>query len=169
MTLLLVQTNVLFLTCESYDPVSSEDHRAMTESSIVFEENIAPEAAALQARGLADWLRTCVGLAVPAGSAASSGSSSRQHLQEEQPRSPLRGKVRGPEDDVRQHFWGAVKDIMGQGPRGTDFVLCAVGRMAEDILRISESAEQDSQFAAEWVEYARWVLPRFDGTARNSI
>ena len=167
MTLLLVQTNVLFLTCESYDPVSSEDHRAMTESSMVFKENIAPEAADLRARGLADWLRTCVGLVVPTGSAASSGGSSRQHLQEEQPPSPLRREVRGPEDDVRQHFRRAVKDIMGQGSLGTDFVLCAVGRMAEDVLRIAESAEQDPRFAAEWVEYARWVLPRFD-TARNS-
>src|ERR1700722_14924897 len=169
MTLLLVQTNVLFLTCESYDPVSSEDHRAMTESPMVFEENTAPEVAALQARGLADWLRTCVGLVVPVASAASSGASSQQDLHDEQqPPSPLRPEVRGPEDDVRQHFRGAVKDIMGQGPQGTDFVLCAVGRMAEDILRIAENADQDSQFSSEWVQYARWLLPGFNGTVASS-
>jgi hypothetical protein len=140
----------------------------MIETLMVFEENIAPARAAQQARGLADWLRTCVGLVVPTGSAESSGGTSRQHFHDEQRPSPLWHGSQAAEDDVRQHFRGAVKDILGQGPVGTDFVLCAVGRMAEDILRIAENTEQDAQFASEWVEYARWLLPGFNGTVASS-
>jgi hypothetical protein len=82
-------------------------------------------------------------------------------------RAPQWREVRDPEDDVRQHFRDAVKVIMRHGPLGTDFVLCAVGRMAEDILRIAKNSEQDPQFASEWIEYARWVLPGFNGTVTS--
>jgi hypothetical protein len=138
----------------------------MIETPMVFIENIAPALTTQQTRGLADWLRTCLGLVVPAGSAESSDSS-RQDFHDERRPSPLGHEDRVPEDDVRQHFRHAVQNIMRQGPLGTDFVLCAVGRMAEDILRIGENAEQDSQFADQWVEYARWVLPSFDDTATS--
>jgi hypothetical protein len=104
---------------------------------------------------------------VPTGSAETGGGTSRQHFHDEHCPSPLRHEVRGPEDDVRQHFRHAVQEIMQQGPLGTDFVLCAVGRMAEDILRIGENAEQDSQLADQWVEYARWVLPSFNDTVTS--
>ena len=40
--------------------------------------------------------------------------------------------------------------------------------MAEDILRIAENSEQDSQFASEWIEYARWVLPGFGSDVDRS-
>jgi hypothetical protein len=39
--------------------------------------------------------------------------------------------------------------------------------MAEDILSIEGDDERESQFANEWVEYARWVLPGFKGTVHN--
>jgi hypothetical protein len=123
------------------------DTRAMTESPPVFEQNIAPGVAAQKARFLADWLRTCVGLVAPTGPAGYfGGGTSRQGVHDEQRSCP---QVQVPEDDVRQHFRDAVKVIMRQGPLGTDFVLCAVGRMAEDILRIAENSEQDSQFASD--------------------
>jgi hypothetical protein len=124
----------------------------MADTSIVFEENIAPTVAAQQARGLADCLRTCIGL-VPT-------SPAPQHLHDEQRPSSRWHDSQGPEVDVRRHFRDAVKHIMRQ-PHGADFVLCPVGRMAEDILSIVENAEQDSQFASEWFEYARWVLAWF--------
>jgi hypothetical protein len=135
----------------------------MTDSRMIFEENNAPAVAAQRARGLADWLRTCVGLAVPISSVAPGGTS-RQHLHDEQRPSPPRHEVRDPEDDVRQHFHDSLKHIMRQGPLGTDFVLCAVGRMAEDILRAGEHTDENTHFAIEWVEYARWVLPGFNAT-----
>jgi hypothetical protein len=140
----------------------------MIESLMVFEENIASATTPQRARGLADWLRTCVGLVVPTGSAECGSGTSRQDLHDEHRPSALWHEARAPEDDVRQHFRGAVKDIMGQGPVGTDFVLCAVGRMAEDILRIAENAERDSQIASKWIEYARWLLPGFNGTVAAS-
>jgi hypothetical protein len=149
--------------------------RSMTEPPMVFEQNNAP-AVVQKARLLADWLRTCVGLRAE----HFDRNPSRQELHDEQ-RPPHRhdvlrhdqteivdsGAIRDPEDDVRQHFREVVQVIMRQGPVGTDFVLCAVGRMAEDILRTAENSEQDSQFASEWIEYARWVLPGFNGTVAS--
>jgi hypothetical protein len=139
----------------------------MTESPVMFEENTAPAVAAQKARFLADWLRTCVGLVVPTGPAGLGGGTSQEHVHDEQRPCPQWREVRDPEDDVRQHFRDAVKVIMRHGPLGTDFVLCAVGRMAEDILRIAKNSEQDPQFASEWIEYARWVLPGFNGTVTS--
>jgi hypothetical protein len=49
--------------------------------------------------------------------------------------------------------------MMRQGPLGTDIVLYAVGRMAEDVLHAAENSEKDLEFVSEWIEYARWVLP----------
>ena len=138
----------------------------MTDST-VFEGSLGPAVAARQARSLADWLRTCVGLVVPTSSTESVGCTPRKHLPDEQHLSSPRHKVRCPEDDVRQHFRDALNHILRQGPPGNDFVLCAVGRMAEDILRVKENAEEKFQFADEWVEYARWVLPGFNGTIHN--
>jgi hypothetical protein len=136
----------------------------MTDSPMVFEEKIAPAVAAQQARGLAEWLRTCVGLVAPVSSAAPSGRTLRQQLHTEQHPTLAWRKVSNPEDDVRQHFRNALKHILQEGPLGTDFVLCAVGRMAEDILSIGRDEERDSQFHSEWTEYARWILPGFTGT-----
>jgi hypothetical protein len=121
----------------------------MIEPTVAFAEHVAPAVAVQQARGLAEWLRTCVGLVVPASSPASSADRSRPHPHDEQRPAPGPYEGLGPEDDVRQHFRSAVKDIMRQGPLGTDFILCAVGRMAEDILRIAENREQDPQFESE--------------------
>jgi hypothetical protein len=130
----------------------------------VFEENVAPVPTAQQARGLADWLRTCVGLVMPTGAAESSGNTSRQHIRDEPRPPPVWREAQCPEDEVRRHFRHEIKQIMRQGPLGTDFVLCAVGRMAEDILRIEDSAVHEFQLADQWIEYARRILPGFSDT-----
>jgi hypothetical protein len=142
------------------------------------DQHNAPSVAVQKARLLADWLRTCVGLVPTWPAEFFNRGTARQELDDEHRSGPHRHErlrrdmseivdpaaVRDSDDDVRQHFLKAVKVIMRQGPLGTDFVLCAVGRMAEDVLRTAEISGQDSQFASEWIEYARWVLPGFDDT-----
>jgi hypothetical protein len=157
--LLLVQTNVCIFKMRITWHYRSEDHRAMIESRMVFEENIAPAPTAQQARGLADWLRTCVGLVVPTGATESSGDTLRQRIHDEHRPAPLWREAQCLEDEVRRHFRHEIKHIMRQGPLGTDFVLCAVGRMAEDILRAEDGALRDLQLADQWIEYARRILP----------
>ena len=46
--------------------------------------------------------------------------------------------VRDRDNEVRRHFLDQINRIMRQGPIGTDFVFCAVGRMAEEVLRHCE-------------------------------
>jgi hypothetical protein len=55
---------------------------------------------------------------------------------------------------------------MQQGPLGTDFVLCAVGRMAEDILRTAENSEQDAGFANQWIETRTGFCPALTASPR---
>jgi hypothetical protein len=59
------------------------------------------------------------------------------------------------QNKVRREFLDLINEIMRQGPLGTDFVLCAVMRMAEEVRRTAD--DDDSGFACEWIEYARWV------------
>jgi hypothetical protein len=55
---LLFSNKRLYFKHEAFDICRWKEHRAMADTSIVFEENIAPAVAAQQARGLADYLRT---------------------------------------------------------------------------------------------------------------